>query len=122
MAEPRKFLVRTFGCQMNVHDSERIASILQADGMSRTDDLDEADVVVFNTCCIRQNADDKLYGQLGQMKAIQAARPGLEIAVGGCLAQKDRELIVERAPHVRAVFGTHNVGRVGELLARSRES
>ena len=96
---------------MNEHDSERIASVLAADGMARTEDLDEADVVVLNTCCIRQNADDKLYGHLGQLKSVQEQRPGLQIAVGGCLAQKDRELLLERAPHVDAVFGTHNVGR-----------
>jgi len=107
---------------MNEHDSERIASVLAAGGMARTDNLDEADVVVINTCCIRQNADDKLYGHLGQLKSVQERRPGLQIAVGGCLAQKDRELLLERAPHVDAVFGTHNVARVGALLERARSS
>ncbi len=121
MAEARKFLVRTFGCQMNEHDSERIASVLAADGMARTEDLEEADVVVLNTCCIRQNADDKLYGHLGHLKSVQQRRPGLQIAVGGCLAQKDRELLLERAPHVDAVFGTHNLGRVAALLELARE-
>ena len=101
---------------MNEHDSERIASVLSSKGMTRTDDLDEADVVVLNTCCIRQNADDKLYGHLGHLKAVQESRPGLQIAVGGCLAQKDRELLLARAPYVDAVFGTHNVGRVAALL------
>jgi len=122
MAEVRRFLVRTFGCQMNEHDSERIAAVLTADGMTRTEDLEEADVVVLNTCCIRQNADDKLYGNLGQLKSVQQRRPGLQIAVGGCLAQKDRELVLERAPHVDAVFGTHNVARVAELLGLARSS
>ena len=107
---------------MNEHDSERIAAVLAADGMARTEDLEEADVVVLNTCCIRQNADDKLYGNLGQLKSVQQRRPGLQIAVGGCLAQKDRELLLERAPHVDAVFGTHNVGRVAALLALARSS
>ena len=105
---------------MNEHDSERIAGVLAADGMVRTDDLEQADVVVLNTCCIRQNADDKLYGHLGQLKSVQQRRPGLQIAVGGCLAQKDRELVLERAPHVDAVFGTHNVGRVAALLGLAR--
>ena len=114
--------MRTFGCQMNEHDSERIASILSAEGMERVEDVSEADVVVLNTCCIRQNADDKLYGHLGHLKSLQAARPGLQIAVGGCLAQKDRQLLLDRAPYVDAVFGTHNVGRVAGLLAEARSS
>ena len=122
MAEARKFLVRTFGCQMNEHDSEHIASVLTAHGMARTELLDEADVVVLNTCCIRQNADDKLYGHLGHLKSVQEQRPGLQIAVGGCLAQKDKELLLERAPFVDAVFGTHNVGRVGTLLDQARST
>ena len=112
--------MRTFGCQMNEHDSERIASILAGEGMERVDDVAEADVVVLNTCCIRQNADDRLYGHLGHLKTLQALRPGLQIAVGGCLAQKDRELLLERAPFVDAVFGTHNVSRVAGLLAEAR--
>jgi tRNA-2-methylthio-N6-dimethylallyladenosine synthase len=122
VATKRKFLIRTFGCQMNEHDSQRIASELTGDGMTRTEDLEEADVVVFNTCCIRQNADDKLYGHLGQLKALKQRHPGLQIAVGGCLAQKDRELLLERAPHVDVVFGTHNVGRVAQLLKLSLDS
>ena len=116
----RKFFIRTFGCQMNEHDSERIAAELVADGLERTDDLDAADVVVLNTCCIRENADTKLYGHLGQLKSLAERRPGLQIAVGGCLAQKEREAILARAPHVSVVFGTHNVGRAGHLLAEAR--
>jgi tRNA-2-methylthio-N6-dimethylallyladenosine synthase len=117
----QKFLVRTFGCQMNEHDSERIAADLLAEGMERTESLEEADVVVLNTCCIRENADNKLYGNLGHLRSIAAERPGLQIAVGGCLAQKDRELILERAPHVAAVFGTHNVARLPALLRQASE-
>jgi len=116
----RKFFIRTFGCQMNEHDSARIAADLVADGLERTDDLDEADVVVLNTCCIRENAATKLYGHLGQLKPLTDRRPDLQIAVGGCLAQKERAAILERAPHVVAVFGTHNVGRVKNLLAEAR--
>ena len=114
---PCRFYVRTYGCQMNEHDSERLAGLLAADGMESTGDLEAADVVVLNTCCIRENADNKLYGHLGRLKALKAAKPGLQIAVGGCLAQKDRELVVERAGHVDVVFGTHNLGR-GVLLTR----
>ncbi len=111
-----KYVIRTYGCQMNEHDSERIAGLLEADGLTPAAGLDDADVIVLNTCCIRENADNKLYGQLGHLKALKAARPGLQIAVGGCLAQKDRETIVERAGHVDVVFGTHNVHRAVDLL------
>jgi tRNA-2-methylthio-N6-dimethylallyladenosine synthase len=115
----RRFYVRTFGCQMNEHDSERIAGLLAADGMEPTDDLDAADVVVLNTCCIRENADNKLYGHLGHLKALKERRPGLQIAVGGCLAQKDRDLVVDRAGHVDVVFGTHNLAHAPALLAEA---
>ncbi len=115
----RKFLIRTFGCQMNEHDSERLAGLLAADGMEPTTDLDEADLVVLNTCCIRENADNKLYGTLGHLKSLRDAKPGLQIAVGGCLAQKDRELVRQKAGHVDVVFGTHNLARAPELLRRA---
>jgi tRNA-2-methylthio-N6-dimethylallyladenosine synthase len=119
---PRTYLVQTFGCQMNEHDSERIAGLLEADGYKRTGDAASADVVVLNTCCIRENADNKLYGQLGHLKALKRQRPDMQIAVAGCLAQKDRELVRQRAPHVDVVFGTHNVGQAAALLARARTS
>jgi len=105
---------------MNEHDSERIAGLLIADGMEPTDHVDEADVVVFNTCCVRENADDRLYGHLGQMKALKRRRPDLQIAVGGCLAQKDRDIIRECAAHVDVVFGTHNLAQAADLLHRAR--
>jgi tRNA-2-methylthio-N6-dimethylallyladenosine synthase len=117
----RRFYVRTYGCQMNEHDSERIAGVLAADGMEPTDDLDQADVVVLNTCCIRENADNKLYAHLGDLKALKAERPGMQIAVGGCLAQKDREGVRERAPFVDVVFGTHNLAHAPSLLRDARE-
>lgn len=106
---------------MNEHDSERIAGLLEAEGFVAVGSADEADVVVLNTCCVRENADNKLYGALGHLKAVKATRPDLEIVVAGCLAQKDRELIRQRAEHVDVVVGTHNVHRTVELLARSRE-
>lgn len=120
-ADPKRYLVRTFGCQMNEHDSERISGLFDADGMEATDDLEQADVVVLNTCCIRENADNKLYGTLGHLKSLKDRRPGMEIVVSGCLAQKDKEGIRERAPYVDLVFGTHNVHRATELLHLSRE-
>jgi len=117
---PRRFYIRTYGCQMNEHDSERIAGLLSAEGMEPTDDVEAADVVVLNTCCIRENADNKLYGHLGRLKALKAERPEVQIAVGGCLAQKDRELVVQRAGHVDVVFGTHNLADAPALLERAR--
>ena len=117
---PKRYLVRTFGCQMNEHDSERIAGLFEADGMQPTTSLDEADVVVLNTCCIRENADNKLYGTLGHLKAVKDVRPDLEIVVAGCLAQKDRDLIQSRAGHVDVVLGTHNVHRAVDLLHQAR--
>jgi len=117
---PRRYFVRTFGCQMNEHDSERLAGLFESEGMIAAAGLEDADVVIFNTCCIRENADNRLYGNLGQMKALKEQRPGLQVAVGGCLAQKDRERVVERAPWVDAVFGTHNVGHAVTLLDRAR--
>ena len=116
----RRFLVRTYGCQMNEHDSERIAGLLEAQGLVATDDLGEADVVVLNTCCIRENADNRLYGQLGHLKSLKDARPDLQIAVGGCLAQKDRADVQARAPYVDVVFGTHNLASAPTLLERAR--
>ena len=112
----RRYYVRTFGCQMNEHDSERLAGLFEAQGMVPAAAPEDADVVVLNTCCIRENADNRLYGNLGQLRSVKEQRPGMQIAVGGCLAQKDREKVLERAPWVDAVFGTHNVGRAAQLL------
>ena len=106
----RTYEVRTYGCQMNVHDSERLTGLLEDAGYVRAPEDAQADVVVFNTCAVRENADNKLYGNLGHLAPIKAAHPGMQIAVGGCLAQKDRGEITTRAPWVDVVFGTHNIG------------
>jgi tRNA-2-methylthio-N6-dimethylallyladenosine synthase len=119
--KPRTYEVRTFGCQMNVHDSERMAGMLENAGYVPADG-GQADVVVFNTCAVRENADNKLYGNLGMLAPVKAANPGMQIAVGGCLAQKDRETILKKAPWVDAVFGTHNVGALPALLERARHN
>ncbi len=119
-AQGLTYAIRTFGCQMNEHDSERISGLLESDGYKRADNLEDADVMVLNTCCIRENADNKLYGALGQLKAVKAQRPEALIAVAGCLAQKDRELVRQRAGHVDVVFGTHNVHRAAELIKHAR--
>jgi tRNA-2-methylthio-N6-dimethylallyladenosine synthase len=105
---------------MNEHDSERIAGLLEGDGYQRASALEEADVMVLNTCCIREHADNKLYGALGRLKAVKAQRPDALIAVAGCLAQKDRDRVRERAGHVDVVFGTHNVHRAAELIDHAR--
>jgi tRNA-2-methylthio-N6-dimethylallyladenosine synthase len=106
---------------MNVHDSERMAGLLEAAGYTKSDSED-ADVVVFNTCAVRENADNRLYGNLGHLRPVKDARPGMQIAVGGCLAQKDRSEIVRRAPWVDVVFGTHNVHALPVLLERARHN
>ncbi|MFT7476635.1 MAG: tRNA-2-methylthio-N6-dimethylallyladenosine synthase, partial [Verrucomicrobiales bacterium] len=95
-----KYLLRTYGCQMNEHDSERIAGLLESEGYEPTTNVEEADVVMLNTCCIRENADNKLYSVLGDLKAEKQRRPNMQIAVGGCLSQKDKELVVTKARHV----------------------
>ncbi len=120
MEQAKRYKLVTYGCQMNEHDSERIAGLLEADGYEATESVDDADVVVLNTCCIRENADNKLYGALGHLKAAKTERPELQIAVAGCLAQKDRDQIQARAGHVDVVFGTHNVHRASELLIEAR--
>ncbi|MDQ4126271.1 MAG: tRNA (N6-isopentenyl adenosine(37)-C2)-methylthiotransferase MiaB [Actinomycetota bacterium] len=118
---PSTYYIRTFGCQMNEHDSERMAGMLEAEGYRAVTAPEEAGVVVFNTCCIRENADTKLYGNLGHMKALKDRHPGLKIVVGGCLAQKDRASIQQRAPYVDVVLGTHNLASLPRLLAESSE-
>jgi len=120
--DARRYEVRTFGCQMNVHDSERLSGLLEAAGYVRAADGEAPDVVVFNTCAVRENADNKLYGNLGHLAPVKAARPGMQIAVGGCLAQKDRDTIVRKAPWVDVVFGTHNIGSLPVLLERARHN
>ena len=120
VAEQKTFAIRTFGCQMNEHDSERIAGLLMNDGMVPAASDAEADVVIFNTCTIRENADLKLYSALGHLKALKERRPDMQIAVGGCMAQKDRGSILERADWVDVVFGTHNLAQAPALLRRAR--
>jgi tRNA-2-methylthio-N6-dimethylallyladenosine synthase len=119
----RTYEVRTYGCQMNVHDSERLAGLLEDAGYARHEGAEGgADVVVFNTCAVRENADNRLYGNLGHLAPVKKVRPGMQIAVGGCLAQKDRAEITRRAPWVDVVFGTHNIGSLPALLERARHN
>jgi tRNA-2-methylthio-N6-dimethylallyladenosine synthase len=120
MSASRTYQIRTYGCQMNMHDSERLAGLLENAGYQRAPSGEPADVVVFNTCAVRENADNRLYGNLGHLLPVKQSRPGMQIAVGGCLAQKDRAGIAERAPWVDVVFGTHNIGSLPALLERAR--
>ncbi|MFB9891900.1 tRNA (N6-isopentenyl adenosine(37)-C2)-methylthiotransferase MiaB [Planobispora takensis] len=116
----RTYEVRTYGCQMNVHDSERLSGLLEDAGYVPAAEGETADVVVFNTCAVRENADNRLYGNLGHLRPAKTGNPGMQIAVGGCLAQKDQGEIVRRAPWVDVVFGTHNIGSLPVLLERAR--
>jgi tRNA-2-methylthio-N6-dimethylallyladenosine synthase len=118
----RTYQVRTYGCQMNVHDSERLAGLLESAGYRRAADGADADVVVFNTCAVRENADNKLYGNLSHLVPRKQADPTMQIAVGGCLAQKDRDAVLRQAPWVDVVFGTHNIGSLPTLLDRARHN
>ncbi len=116
----RTYSVETYGCQMNVHDSERIAGLLDEAGYVPVIEGEQADIVVFNTCAVRENADNKLYGNLSFLAPIKKLNPLMQIAVGGCLAQKDQSTILKKAPYVDVVFGTHNVGSLPVLLERAR--
>jgi tRNA-2-methylthio-N6-dimethylallyladenosine synthase len=114
------FVVETYGCQMNVHDSERIAGLLLDAGYSQALADTQPDLVVFNTCAVRENADNKLYGNLSFLAPRKKSDPNFQIAVGGCMAQKDQDAIIKRAPYVDVVFGTHNIGSLPILLERAR--
>ncbi|MDO9556943.1 MAG: tRNA (N6-isopentenyl adenosine(37)-C2)-methylthiotransferase MiaB [Coriobacteriia bacterium] len=116
------YFVRTFGCQMNKHDSERIAGLLEAEGMLPAESPELADVVVFNTCCVREKADERLYGQVASLKTLKTGgRPDVLIAVGGCIGQRDGTHLRKRLPHVDVVFGTHNIGSLPALLDAARQ-
>ena len=114
------FVVETYGCQMNVHDSERISGLLINAGYTQALADTQPDLVVFNTCAVRENADNKLYGNLSFLAPRKKSDPNFQIAVGGCMAQKDQDAIIKRAPYVDVVFGTHNIGSLPTLLERAR--
>ena len=118
---PRTYEVRTYGCAMNVHDSERLTGLLEDAGYV-AGEPGHTDVVVFNTCAVRENADNKLYGNLGILNEKKMENPDILVAVGGCLAQKDRDTIIKKAPWVDVVFGTHNIGSLPTLLERARHN
>ncbi len=121
VGDGRTYEIRTYGCQMNAHDSERVAGLLEDAGYVPAGQGQIPDLIVFNTCAVRENAADRLYGNLGHLLPVKKAREGMQIAVGGCLAQMERTRIMQRAPWVDVVYGTHNIGALPRLLERARE-
>ena len=115
-----RYYIETFGCQMNVNDSEKVAGLLQADGYERAPSAATADFVFINTCAVREKAADKLYHALGRLKQAKRARPELVVGVGGCVAQLQGATVLDRAPHVDVLVGTHTLSRVPELVRRAR--
>src|SRR6516165_5107445 len=119
---PTKLYIETVGCQMNVLDSELVVGNLRRQGFVLTYELTEADVIIFNTCSVRQHAEDKIYSALGRLRPHKRRHPDTVIGVLGCMAQKDQELIRRRAPHVDIVCGTGQLARLPELVAEVRRS
>ncbi len=118
---PKTLYIETVGCQMNLLDSELVVGKLRAEGYVLTDDVEQADTILYNTCSVRQHAEDKIYSALGRIKDLKRARPGLAIGVLGCMAQKDQGHVLKRAPHVDVVIGPGQLGRVSELLALAKD-
>jgi tRNA-2-methylthio-N6-dimethylallyladenosine synthase len=118
-----KVFIRTFGCQMNEYDSEKISAVLaDAEGLSAAEDPAQADVIVFNTCSVREKAQEKVFADLGRIKHLKQSNPALMIAVGGCVASQEGGAIIERAPFVDVVFGPQTLHRLPALLERRRAS
>ncbi len=120
MDAPRRFALRTFGCQMNAHDSEKVANLLHHHGYRRAENVDEADLLVVNTCSIREKAEQRLYSDLGQLRSWRSGSPGRVLAVGGCVAQQEGDGLLRRFDHVDVVFGTHNLRWVPALVDAAR--
>ncbi len=119
----KKLYIKTFGCQMNEYDSDKMADVLRAcEGMEQTDKPEEADVILFNTCSIREKAEDKVFSDLGRVRTLKQARPDLLIGVGGCVASQEGETIIKRAPYVDVVFGPQTLHRLPQLLAARRDT
>ena len=118
---PRKVFIKTYGCQMNVYDSERMAHLLQRDDYQLTADMGEADVILLNTCSIREKPEHKIYSVLGRLKGLKDKNPDLILGVGGCVAQQEGERLLEKAPFLDLVFGTHTMSKLPSLLNRVRE-
>ncbi len=118
----RKYHTITYGCQMNENDTERLAGQLKALGYEETGRLEEADVILVNTCCVRESAEKKIHGKIGELKRLKTSNPNLIIGVAGCMAQKDRDKLFKRAPHIDFVLGTHNIHQLGDIIAEINQS
>lgn len=114
-SEPKKYYLETFGCQMNVRDSEKMAGVLETEGYVRTNEPKHADLIVFNTCSIREKAEQKFFSKLGRIKAAKRRNPDVKIAVAGCIAQQDGNRVIRRSPHVDYVLGTQNIYRLADI-------
>src|SRR5579859_1616069 len=119
-APRKKLYIETVGCQMNVLDSELVVGKLRNEGYVLTDDINEADTILYNTCSVRQHAEDKIYSALGRIRRLKERKPEIAIGVLGCMAQKDQTQILRRAPHVDVVIGPGQLAKVPELLARAK--
>ena len=120
---PKKFFTTiTYGCQMNENDSERLSGQLKSIGYEYSDNLEEAAIILINTCCVRESAEKKIYGKIGELKRLKAVNPNLIIGITGCMAQKDRDKLFKKAPHIDLVMGTHNVHQLVELIKEVEES
>jgi len=120
--QQKKYMTITYGCQMNENDSERLSGQMKAMGLVEADQPDQADVIIINTCCVRESAERKIYGKIGDLKRLKAANPNLIIGIAGCMAQKDRDKLFKKAPHIDLVMGTHNIHQLSELLADIEKS
>src|ERR1700720_4436794 len=118
----KKVYMETFGCQMNKADSENMLGLLDEIGYKQTPEIKDADLMVLNTCAIREGAEDKVYSYLGAWRKVKAKRPGTMIAVGGCVAQDAGQQLLKRAPYVDVVFGTHNLHRLPELVLQAQST
>ncbi len=119
----KKYTIQTFGCQMNEHDSENLAGMLLDMGYIKTDSIEETDFIIFNTCCVREHAEEKIIGRLGRLRKLKERKPGLLIAVCGCMMQQTGvpDRIMRRFKHVNLIFGTHNIYKFPELVFNSIE-
>ena len=118
----KKLYIKTFGCQMNEYDSDRMADVLAAEGLVKTDSPEDADVILFNTCSVREKAQEKVFHDLGRVRLLKQAKPGLVIGVGGCVASQEGDAIVRRAPYVDVVFGPQTLHRLPQLIRERRAS
>ncbi|MGA7950081.1 MAG: tRNA (N6-isopentenyl adenosine(37)-C2)-methylthiotransferase MiaB, partial [Thiobacillaceae bacterium] len=120
---PHKVFIKTFGCQMNEYDSDKMADVLrESDGLVQTDNPDEADVILFNTCSVREKAQEKVFSDLGRVRPLKARNPNLIIGVGGCVASQEGAAIISRASYVDLVFGPQTLHRLPEMIAKRRAS